>query len=153
MSMGWGHTENRRPMRMRHAHDDLRRPIDMPRHGSWAGGSEYPQMTMPTSEPAPETMNPIIPMVIASIIGLSAYAAERRRNPSMPPMPNMPSPETVVPSKLSPESKLAKLQLGTESSNKAALKRGQRKRRLSMAHLDLSEDDAEILGARNVRSF
>ena len=147
--MAYAHAGYEKPWRL---------PAHMPRHGapsgSWSGTqSNYPQVTIPTSGPAPEMMNPIIPMVIASIIGLSAYAAERRRNPSMPPMPNMPSPETVVPSKLSPESKLAKLQLGTESSNKAALKREQRKRRLSMAGLDLSEDDAELLGARNVRSF
>ena len=81
-----------------------------------------------------------------------------RQKPKMPPMPQVPE---IIPSKASPESKLPKVNLGQESGqvklgqeSKAGLKRDRRRRRLSLADLDLSQEEIpEPTGARNVRSF
>ena len=89
-----------------------------------------------------------------AFVGLTTSAASfymADQKPDMPDMPRM--PEAPPPSKLSPEAKLPNLALGRQQNDKGKLQREKRKRRLSLAGLDLNDDDTELLGARNVREI
>ena len=92
-------------------------------------------------------------VAIVSALSIGTSYAISQQKPKMPPTPEL--PETAMPSKMSPEANLPQLKLGTDASSKSTLKRERRRRSLSMADLDLSEEMPGNLasGVKGARSF